>query len=80
MEVMAMRLVYDREADAAKIAFVDSIGFGGVAKSVVCDVKLTDAAITLDFDTEDRLIAIELLGASKLLPAKLLEESRKYSH
>lgn len=63
-----LRVTYDRMADSTKIHLVDSIGFGGVAKSTVCDLESVDAAINLDFDCDDRLIAIELRGASRLLP------------
>ena len=68
-----MRLIYDSEADAASIYLVDSIQPGGTARSEVCDVELPGCSVILDFDAADKLIGIELLGASKLLPAKLLE-------
>jgi uncharacterized protein YuzE len=67
-----MKLIYDSEADAASIYLVDSIRPGGSARSHVCDVELTGCSVVLDFDAADKLIGIELLGASKLLPAALL--------
>ena len=67
-----MRLTHDPEADAASIHLLDSIQPGGVARSHVCDVELTGCSVILDFDAADKLIAIELLGASKLLPKELL--------
>lgn len=70
-----MRLTHDSEADAAKIYLVDFIQPGGVARSHVCDVELTDCAVILDFDATDKLIGIELLGASKLLPSVLLTDN-----
>jgi uncharacterized protein YuzE len=74
MDEPVMRLIYDPEADAANIKLIDPIQPGGVARSVICDDDaLTDCAIILDFDAADRLIAIEVLGASKLLPSELLD-------
>lgn len=70
-----MRLTHDPEADAAKIYLVDTIQPGGVARSHVCDVELTDCSVVLDFDTADKLIGIELLGASRILPAETLKGS-----
>ncbi len=71
-----MKLIYDPEADAASIRLLDSIQPGGVARSHVCDTELTDCAVILDFDAADKLIEIELLGVSKLLPASVLNDSR----
>jgi uncharacterized protein YuzE len=70
-----MRLTHDSEADAAKIYLVDSIEPGGVARSCVCDVEMMDCSVILDFDATDKLIGIELPGASKLLPSVLLEDN-----
>jgi uncharacterized protein YuzE len=70
-----MKLIYDPDADAASIYLVDSIQPGGTARSHVCDVELMDCSVILDFDATDKLIGIELLGASKLLPSVLLEDN-----
>jgi uncharacterized protein YuzE len=70
---VAMKLVYDPDADAASIYLVDSIQPGGTARSHVCDVELTDCSVILDFDATDKLIGIEILGASRILPAGALE-------
>lgn len=72
-----MKLTYDPDADAASIYLVDSIEPGGTARSHVCDVELKDCTVVLDFDATDKLIGIELLGASKLLPSVLLAENGK---
>ncbi|MCE5288723.1 MAG: DUF2283 domain-containing protein [Nocardiaceae bacterium] len=61
-----MRLEYDKVADAAMIYLVD-----GPIQSARQDVELDNAAIILDFDSADRLIAIEVMGASRVLPPQL---------
>ncbi|HCU51563.1 MAG TPA: hypothetical protein DGG94_17485 [Micromonosporaceae bacterium] len=66
-----MRIEYDKEADAAYIYLVTEIGVGGVAKTVPCDPTAA-GEINLDFDSEDRLIGIEVLDASKRLSRSLL--------
>jgi uncharacterized protein YuzE len=69
-----VRLVYDSTADAASIYLLDTIQDGGTARSHVCDVEMTGCSITLDFDSEDKLVGIEVLGATKLLPSSLLSD------
>ncbi len=59
---------------ARKICKQLGISPGGVARSHVCDVELTDCSVILDFDAADKLIGIELLGASRLLPVGALDE------
>jgi uncharacterized protein YuzE len=71
-----MRLTHDPEADAATLYLVDSIEHGGVARIHICDTEQANCAVILDFDSADRLIAIELLGASRLLPGELLKNDR----
>jgi uncharacterized protein YuzE len=68
-----MNVKYDAQADAAYIQLVDEIGAGGVAKTYPCDPTEV-GMINLDFDREGRLLGIEVLGASKVLPLELLKE------
>lgn len=65
-------MTYDDVADAAKIHLVDSVGFGAVARSAVCDMDLAETAVNLDFGHDGRLLAIEVLGASRLLPGDVV--------
>lgn len=69
-----MRVNYDPESDGATIHLTQAVPFGGVARSIMCDTDLTDASIILDLDADERLIAIEVLGASKVLPREVLGE------
>lgn len=68
-----MKWTYDPEADAAYIQLVEEIGAGGVAKTVGCDPAEVGGMINLDFNSEGRLLGIEVLDASQLLPREMLE-------
>lgn len=60
---------YDREADAGYVAF-DPIAAGEAVRQVVVDAPGLDGvtrAVILDFDADDRLLGIELLGVSDLV-------------
>jgi uncharacterized protein YuzE len=63
-----MKIVYDKSIDAAYLYLVDGIEAGGVAKTYCCDPLEVNGQIHLDFDKQGRLIGIEVLDASKLLP------------
>lgn len=70
-----MRITYDRDADAAYIYLVDEIVIGGVARTVPVEALAAEAMINLDFDADGRLLGIEVLDASRKLPASLLPGS-----
>jgi uncharacterized protein YuzE len=69
----AMKFTYDHRADAAFIQLVDHIERGEAVRSDACDVGLPLSAILLSFDAADRLLGIEILGASRLLRPEILE-------
>ena len=71
-----MRNTYDRDTDAVYIQLVDEIGntYGGVKKTYACDPIAVDGMINLDFDLDGRLLGIEILDASAMLPAEFLQE------
>ncbi len=75
-----MRITFDPAADAAMIYLVDRVPDGGVARSEVCDVEFIGGAVILDLDADDRLLAIEVLGASKLLPADVVAQAVSDRH
>ncbi|MEA3329702.1 MAG: DUF2283 domain-containing protein [Nanoarchaeota archaeon] len=66
-----MKFEYDKEADAAYIYVVDSIGDGEAVKTI----QLNDNII-LDFDSEGKLLGVEILDATKTLSKKVLLESQ----
>lgn len=60
---------YDGEVDAGYIAF-DPVRAGEAVRQVVVDAQGLDGvnrAVILDFDAEDRLLGIELLGVHDLV-------------
>jgi uncharacterized protein YuzE len=63
-----MRITYDKSVDVAYIYLTDGIEAGGVEKTYCCDPMEVNGQIHLDFDQQGRLIGIEVLDASKLLP------------
>lgn len=67
-----MRISFDPEADAAYIQLADVIGAGGVAFTYGCDPSDVDGMIHLDFDSDGRLVGIEVLDASGKLPPEVL--------
>ncbi len=66
---------FDKEVDAAYITFADSIGVGGVKKTYPCDPREVGGMINLDFDADGRLVGVEVLDASRLLPEELLRQA-----
>jgi len=60
-------MTYDPEADAAYIYVTDPIEAGGSKSSSVLDRETPGSAVVMDFDDENRLLGIEILGVSKLL-------------
>jgi uncharacterized protein YuzE len=70
-----MRVTYDRVADAAYIRLRNEIRPGQVAKQYHCDPVEVRGMINLDFDSEGRLLGIEILDAKRLLPQELLDEA-----
>lgn len=67
-----MKITYDRSVDAAYIQLVDEIDADGVANTYPCDPTEVGGMINLDFDSSGRLVGIEVLDASKLLPRDVL--------
>jgi uncharacterized protein YuzE len=64
-----LKVTYDAEVDAAYI-YLRDIEAGGVATTV----PVRDRDIHLDFDSEGRLLGIELLSARLKLPRRFLDE------
>lgn len=67
-----MKIEYDRSVDAAYISLGPEIGVAGVFQTYACDPVEVGGQINLDFDEGGRLIGIEVLDASKILPEELL--------
>lgn len=71
-------MTYDRGADAAYIYLIGGrLRPGRAAFTYTCDPAQVKGQIQLDFDEEGRLIGIEVLAASQLLPPQALRRWRR---
>jgi uncharacterized protein YuzE len=66
-----MRITYDQNVDAAYIYLAEQSP-GCVGKTYPCDPLEVNGQINLDFDHSGRLIGVEVLDASRLLPTELI--------
>ena len=66
-----MKLEYDKDVDAAYIYLEDKISDGEVKKTI----ELNDNII-IDFNSEGKLLGIEVLNASKVLNKELILKSK----
>ena len=73
-----MRATYDRSVDGAMI-YLREIEPGGAKHNVPiwAEEGITAGDVILDFDGEGRLIGIEVLNASKTLPAEVLASAER---
>jgi len=69
-----MKVRYDPSVDAAYISLLEEGARADFGHTVACAPQDVGGQIHMDFDTEGRLIGIEVLQASKKLPLKLLEK------
>jgi uncharacterized protein YuzE len=67
-----MRITLDRSINAAYISFSASPREGQVVKTYPCDPLEIGGEINLDFDSNGRLIGIEVMDAARFLPSDLL--------
>ncbi len=58
-----MKITYDKEADAAYIYLK-----GKIERGEIKNIISMNENIILDFDSDNRLIGIEILSASKVMP------------
>lgn len=72
-----MKITYDKSTDAAYIYLIDGIEAGGVENMYCCDPLEVNGQIHLDFDKQGKLIGIEVLDASRLLPEALLSTASR---
>ncbi|MFR9753497.1 DUF2283 domain-containing protein [Nocardia sp. 004] len=71
----SMRIRYDPEADAAYIA-LKPISVGEPVRQQI--VPISDGEVILDFDKNNLLIGIEVLGAGDILHPRTLESAERY--
>ncbi|GMU26394.1 MAG: DUF2283 domain-containing protein [Candidatus Methylomirabilis oxygeniifera] len=64
---LALHMTYDKEADAAYV-YLSQIRAGEVAKTVD---MLSD--VFFDLDANGRILGIEILGASQIIPSNVID-------
>lgn len=69
----------DPEADAAYIYVADGVARGKVVTTKLFDHPTPGASVILAFDSDNRLLGVELLGFSRLVPANVLEQINQNS-
>ena len=74
-----MRVPFDRRANAASMYLVprEEEGAGVVARTEFVAPAHMRGTVNLDFDKHGRLFGIEVLGATRLLPTKVIEEAER---
>ena len=76
-----MRLTYDPSADAAYLHLADPIGDGESATQIHSITTPGDRGeVALDFDADGRLLGIEVLHASAVLPTRVLADAERLKH
>lgn len=71
-----MDITYDKQADAAYISLVQSIGHHqAVEQNSLIDTPNGESQLTLDFDARGRLLGIKILAASLVLEPQLLAQA-----
>ena len=75
-----MRVTYDPVADAAYVELAGPIGDGEAATAAhSISTPGGRGEVTLDFDADGRLLGIEVLRASAVLPAAVLADAVRIS-
>ena len=70
---MELRVTYDKSVDTAYLYLSTS------QETVVREVEAVPETIILGFDSEDRLVGIEVLGARKTLPTGFCDQAEQLS-
>ena len=71
----APTITYDSGADAAYIYLVPYVAPGRASHQVVVEGVPGDSEIVLDFDSEGRILGIEIIGARSCLTQDLLRSA-----
>jgi uncharacterized protein YuzE len=66
-----MRMTFDPEADAAYVYIADEITSGAAVENLVVE-REGKGDIVLDFDSNGRLLGVEIIGAEALLDPDIL--------
>lgn len=66
---------YDSEADAAYV-YISKISGGEVVSTLTVDDNDLSEVINIDLSKDSRLLGVEILNASNVLPSALLDQLR----
>jgi uncharacterized protein YuzE len=72
-----VEITYDKDANAAYVTLVASIARGEVRETIPCESPAGTGYLFVDFDSEGRLLGIEILGARRMLPPEVLQGARQ---
>lgn len=72
-----MEGTYDKAADAVYLRLVESIGAGGSKRQAVVEAEGLKAMMVLDFDANDRILGIEIIGARRSLTQEILDSLKR---
>ena len=72
-----MEGTYDKIADAVYLQLVESIGAGGSKRQAVVEAEGLKAMMVLDFDANDRILGIEIIGAQRSLTQETLKSLKR---
>jgi uncharacterized protein YuzE len=67
MSERLVRMTYDAEADAAYLYITDPVEAGASVSNSVLPKSIDSATVVADFDRDDCLLGIEILGVTRLL-------------
>jgi len=70
-----MKITLDRPNNAAYIYLTEIIPPGSVASTYACDPSAINGIINLDFDSQGRLLGIEILDATSKLSDDALKNA-----
>jgi uncharacterized protein YuzE len=68
-----LHVTLDGEGDSAYVYLAERINAGEAVEQVVLDDDRVDGMVVLDLDANGRILGMEVVGASGLLPASLLQ-------
>lgn len=68
-----MRVTYDALVDAAYIYLEDAPQPGSAVTTLSLDPREVNGEVNIDLDSEGRIIGIEVLDASRLLPTGFMQ-------
>jgi uncharacterized protein YuzE len=77
----AMKVQFDRRANAAYLSLRHPLADGEAVVTHVCDPlpRQVKGMVHLDFDARGRLVGIEVINATRVLPQVVLDQAERIS-